>query len=182
MQRSPSRARVLPRAVLLVATLVVTGCVPEAGRRMQPPGGNDMSRPDDAANLKFSEVFVSPIGRLGLKPTEKLLGLEGERVRIAGYMVHQESRIPGRFLLTARPASVHESHYGLAEDLPPATVHVLCPGADPTYTPGRLEVVGRLRLGNREEPDGRVSVVRLELERLAEAVMTGNHPSSRSNS
>ena len=141
-----------------------------------------MSRPEEAPNLKFSEVFVTPIGRLGLKPTEKLLGLEGERVRIAGYMVHQESRIPGRFLLTARPASVHESHYGLAEDLPPATVHVLCPGADPTFTPGLLEVVGRLRLGNREEPDGRVSVVRLELERVVDAVATRNHPSSRSNS
>lgn len=122
--------------------------------------------PAGVSSLAFSDFFA-PIGRKGLEYSEKLRGLDGRRVRILGFMVAQEAPQPGRFLLAPRPLQLHQSEYGLADDLPAATLLVEAP-ADAErvlpFTPGPLLLTGTLRLGNREEPDGRVTTVRLVLD------------------
>src|SRR5688500_1490472 len=78
--------------------------------------------PRGVMELKFSEFFVSPVGPRGLAFTEKLLGLDGKRVRIAGYMVEQEKALPGVFLFCALPVQLHDHDSALADDLPAAVV------------------------------------------------------------
>ncbi len=126
--------------------------IPEA-----PPGVTD---------LRFADLF-GPIGSRGLVLTGKLRSLDGKRVRILGYMVAREQAPPGTFLLTPFPQTLHEYEYGLADDLPPATLFVTASGRgdrEVPYTPGLLLLTGTLSVGNREEPDGRVSLVRMTLD------------------
>ena len=63
--------------------------------------------------------------------------------------------------------TLHEDEYGFAEDSPAAILHVITQ-RNPTpivpFTPGLLLLTGTLSLGNREEPDGRLSSVRLALD------------------
>src|SRR5260221_6882287 len=64
--------------------------------------------PAGVTELKFDELFVSPIGERGLTLTEKLRNLDGQRVRILGYMVRQEAATPGKLLLAPFPVQVCE--------------------------------------------------------------------------
>jgi hypothetical protein len=118
-------------------------------------------------DLFFDEFFAMPVGPKGLEVSPRLQQLNGQRVRILGFMVKQTTPSPWTLLLAPVPASAHESHYGLAEDLPPTTVRVLLPrNHQPVtpYTPGLLLLTGRLEVGGRPEADGRHSVVRLHLD------------------
>ena len=117
--------------------------------------------------LKFTEFFVSPIGDRGLALTDKMRSLDGKRVRILGYMARQEQPAPGMFLFNAIPVRLNEEHYGLADDLPAATLFVSMPRNREQvvpHTPGLMLLTGTLSVGNREETDGRISTVRLALE------------------
>lgn len=121
---------------------------------------------EPAAEVRFDEIF-SPVGARGLEYSAKLRGLAGRRVSIRGYMVAREAAPSGTFLLAPVPVQLHEAEYGLADDLPPATVFVEAPawrGLTVPHRPGPLTVTGVLELGNREEPDGRISSVRLVLD------------------
>jgi len=123
------------------------------------------SLPKGVTELKFSEFFVSPIGPRGLELTDKLKALDGTRVRILGYMVAQDDAPPGSFLLTPVPVHLHDHDSALADDLPATTVHVSVPGAPAIgHTRQLLLLTGALSVGNRPEPDGRVSLVRLTLD------------------
>lgn len=121
--------------------------------------------PQGVTELDLGEIF-DPIGDRGPSYSEKVRALEGRPVRILGYMVGQDRPVPGTILLAPFPFRLHESEYGLAEDLPPALVHVLVPDRKDEvvpFTPGLLLLTGDLALGPREEPDGRISTVRLRL-------------------
>lgn len=123
--------------------------------------------PAGLTELKFSEFFVSPVGDRGLTLTDKLQSLDGKRVRILGYMAQQEKPVPGMFLFSAFPVRLNEEHYGLADDLPAATCFVSMPKNRDrvvTHTTQLMLLSGTLSVGNREEPDGRISTVRLALE------------------
>ena len=123
--------------------------------------------PAGVTELKFSELFVSPIGDRGLTFTEKLRSLDGKRVQILGYMARQEQPVPGMFLFSAIPVRLNEEHYGLADDLPAATMFVFMPTQRDQvvrHAPGLMRLTGTLNIGNREEADGRISSVRLKLE------------------
>ena len=123
--------------------------------------------PAGVTELKFNEFFVSPIGERGLTLTEKLRGLDGQRVRILGYMARQEAATPGKLLLAPLPVQVCEHDSEFADDLPPSTVHVFVPACRDQrlpYTARLLLLTGTLSVGNREEADGRISVVRLTLD------------------
>lgn len=117
--------------------------------------------------LKFSEFFAQPVGPRGLEYTEKLRRLNGHRVRILGYMVEQSQPAPRCLLLAPIPVKLHEDEWGFCEDLPAAVLHVfVAPGAPEVvpFTPGLLLLTGTLSVGNRVEPDQRVSTVRLQLD------------------
>lgn len=119
-------------------------------------------------DLKFGE-FYEPIGDYGLEYSQKISGLNGKRVRILGYMVQQDSPTPGVLLLAPIPVKLHEAEYGLADDLPPATMHVFVSSKREKivpFTPGLLLLTGVVSIGNRVERDGRTSTVRLTLDPL----------------
>lgn len=122
----------------------------------------------DTRVLRFEQFFRLPAGPRGLEPTPTLLEAAGKRVRIFGYMVLHDNPRPGSFLLTPLPLTLAERADGQADDLPAAmlTVHL---EADSTerpfpYIPGVLMLEGRLDVGQQDEPDGRRSFVRLQLE------------------
>jgi hypothetical protein len=121
--------------------------------------------PKGVVELKFSEFFVNPVGPRGLELTDTLKALDGKRVRILGYMVAQDQRPPGSFLLTPVPLHLHDHDSALADDLPATTVHVFVPD-EPAIgqTTQPLLLTGTLSVGSRPEPDGRVSIVRLTLD------------------
>jgi len=133
----------------------------------QPPGPAKLPPPSaGVTDLKFCDFF-EPIGARGLNYSPLLKSLDGHQVRILGYMVKQEITTPGLFLLAPVPVKLEEDEMGLADDLPAGVVHVLSPvppGSDSHHIPGPLVLTGTLRLGTREEADGRLSSVRLVLE------------------
>ena len=138
--------------------------------------------PAGVTDLKFSEFFVSPIGARGLTFTDKLRRLEGNRVRVLGYMVRQGKSSPGTFLLAPIPVQLDEDHYGLADDLPAATLYVSVAGHQEqmiSYTPRPMLLTGILSLGNREEPDGHISAVRLVLDAPVSGARTEFSPSEK---
>ena len=165
--------------ILLVIVLAVAFAVVEMQRAksatVQAQPGDDVKPTAEAVppssadvpELKFNEFFVSPIGDRGLRFTDKLRSLDGKRVRVLGYMARQEQPVPGMFLFNAIPVRLNEEHYGLADDLPAATLFVSLPkNRDQVvpHTPGLMFLTGTLSVGNREEADGRISTVRLALE------------------
>jgi hypothetical protein len=117
--------------------------------------------------LRFAEFYRQPIGPRGLEFSDILLRLDGQRVRVLGYMVNQSQPVPRCFLLSPVPVSLHEEEYGFAEDMPATILHVFTdPGMPETvpFTPGLVLLTGKLSIGNRAEPDGRISAVRLQLD------------------
>ncbi len=119
------------------------------------------------SDLQFRDFYRMPVGPKGLEPSAKLLALDGKRVRIVGFMVHQEQPITNRFLLTHLPVSMSEDEDGLADDLPPNIVFVHTQHASEQplkHLSGLLQFTGTLSLGAKEEIDGRVSTVRLLLD------------------
>jgi hypothetical protein len=163
--------------------------------------------PQGVEELKFAEFFKLPVGPLGLEMTERLKQLDGKRVRILGHMVKEdltpcnscpvtptkgnrprpawmEFVVPGRMMFTEHPAFVSHAHYGLADDLPPQTIFVTVPdqfGELVPFTPGPMLLTGVLSVGNKPEPDGRMSVVRLTLDPPATASATGGQYSPSAN-
>lgn len=119
-------------------------------------------------DLSFKEFFKLPAGPRGLEPTAKLTGLDGKRVRIAGYIVKQEQPSAGRFILAPMPVTLAEVADGPADDLPAAVLFVHLDAADSNHVvrfqTRPVILTGVLEIGAREEPNGRVSGVRLRLD------------------
>ena len=154
---------------LLVACVVV-GCVTGShatrATTKAPVARQTIPAPTaGVSELKFSEFFVNPVGRQGLTFTDKLIKLDGQRVRMLGYMVRREIGLPGQFLFAALPVQLHD--HDSSDDLPAALVHVsvpTCRDAAVPHAPGLMLLTGTLSVGPREEADGRMSVVRLALD------------------
>lgn len=119
--------------------------------------------------IQFHEFF-SKISVEGLEFSPKLKALDGKPVRLIGYMVQQEHMSPDHFFLAARPLKLCPDCGGLTT-LPYDVVRVNVVGAKSSvplrYISGRVTLTGILSLGNREEADGTVSLVRLTLNSLA---------------
>jgi hypothetical protein len=135
-----------------------------------------------ATDLPLSEVYGLPVGPKGLAPTPKLLSLNGKRVRLRGYMVHEEEPFAGRFLLAPVAVSMAERADGPADDLPPATVFVHLPEFASQklvkFSHEAISVEGRLDLGAKQETDDRISYLRLQMDDLR--VATARVPGGRS--
>jgi hypothetical protein len=126
---------------------------------------------DDALDLSFGEFFDLPVGPRGLVMTQTLRAADGRRVRISGYVVHEDvtaprsTLLPQRMLFAAYPVKLAELADGPADDLPPATLFVHGASRQIADAQGRIQLTGRLRLGRMEEYGGRVSWVRLEIDK-----------------
>jgi hypothetical protein len=122
--------------------------------------------PAGVTDLVFAEFF-GPIGDRGLEYSAKLRALDGQTVRLVGYMIREPDRAPGLFRLAAWPLAIDTKGPCATDNAPPSAVHVfVSAGASRLvpYRPGRLVLLGRLEIGPRVEADGRNSVVRLILE------------------
>lgn len=130
-------------------------------------GGQARAAPDAGpAVLRFTDLVVP--SRRGLEPSQRIRALAGQRVRMVGFMARMEEPPTGGFWLTAAPVTCDEEGGGTG-DLPPDAVFVEMPsaaGVAITWRPEPLEVVGTLSIGLRADADGRVSLVRLQLDRL----------------
>jgi hypothetical protein len=127
--------------------------------------------PADAAplaELRFQDFFTLPVGKQGLEMGPALRQADGKKVAITGYMVQQESSLPGQFMLTPRPVQMSEHADGDADDLPPAVLLVKLDASQSDWVVpharGLIQVRGVLRVGREEGRDGRVSWVQMQLD------------------
>lgn len=124
-----------------------------------------------ATRLEFREFFDPTINEL--QPSDKLRRLQGQRVRIIGFMAEMEHQPEGYFYLCARPVLCDESGGGIGE-LPIDAVRVVVrshKGSPLKFVAPPIEVTGILELGGQSagEPDS--WTVRV----LIENVSTGVH-------
>lgn len=122
--------------------------------------------PEGVAELRFDEFYKMPVGPRGLEPTERLLSLNGKRVRILGYMANIQLRGNRQMLLAPVPLKAQPLEYGQADDIPAKHVLVRVPGNAAErvpYTPGLLLLTGRLTVGGKSL-DGENAFVRLLLD------------------
>jgi len=153
-------------SLFLTAILIAVTSVWQVAAQTTTPPSNNTNRnySTPAASLEFREFFAP--SNLELKPSAKLLALNGKRVRLVGFMAQMEDAPPGAFYLCPRPVFCDEAGGGTA-DLPPNAVRVIVRSAKDksiAFTPQLLEVTGILEVGNRTEENGVVSAVRLILD------------------
>jgi hypothetical protein len=158
--------------------------------------------PEGVEELKFADFYKMPVGPRGLEMTERLKQLEGAKVRLSGYFVFEDWSscscpptsadaasnrrpampawmkhvVPGRAIFCPLPTSVNLDHYGLGDELPSQMAFLtIAPrfGQPVFFRPGFFTAIGVLELGNKAEPDGRVSHVRLKVENEADIAPVG---------
>lgn len=122
--------------------------------------------PQGVTNIKFHDFFKMPIGKRGLELNDKFLSLNGQRVRILGYMAKAESPTSGMFVLSSLPVQLGDEDESLSDDLPANSIFV---HTSPNkfvvpYITGLINLVGTLNIGSQLESDGHVSMARLILD------------------
>jgi len=170
---------------ILFAALSAAGAARAHGAGMQVPAPREIvvagplpALPAGVQDLRFADMFKTPVGPLGLEPTPTLLSLNGRRVRLVGYVANNALPQPGRMIVAPLPVTLGGEDEALADDMPATAVFVHLGGEDadvvvPNFQ-GLVQLQGRLEIGAQDEPDGRVSSLRLILDdststRLAEA-------------
>jgi hypothetical protein len=127
------------------------------------------------SKLTFDHLFVS--GPAGARVAPEVEALAGHRVSIVGHMVHMEEPLRAAFYLAPRPVEADESGGGTG-DLPPQSVRVEVPGlVKIPWVAGPVEVEGLLQVGRAEDADGRVSWLRVLVEKPAAGSETRKVPS-----
>jgi hypothetical protein len=168
------------KRLLTAAALASLGWLVCAAALATPPAGSPAG--PQPTELRFGEMFASPVGPRGLQPSAKLLALNGQAVRMLGYMAATELPMMGRLILTPLPASLGDEDEHLADDLPATAVfvHLSGPAAGQTVPnrAGLIRLQGRLALGPQGEADGHVSTVRLLLDAEHSAQLLAGAPES----
>ena len=149
-------------ALICMFPAFVTSATPQSDRAEKTKRSE---QPAEApVTLSFPEFFDPDNHEL--KPSAKLLSLNGKRVRLVGFMARMEKPPKGVFYLCSRPVFSDESGGGTG-DLPVDHVRVIMQSAKNKEIPHiarPIEVTGILEIGNREEDDGTVSAIRLLLD------------------
>jgi hypothetical protein len=117
-----------------------------------------------AEPLSFHEFFEPSAQEL--RPSARLLNLNGKRVRLIGYMAQMDDPPKGGFYLCGSPVFAAEGGAGTA-DLPPDAVLVVVKSAQGqalAHMPRLLEVTGVLDIGPLVDEGGRVSRIRILLD------------------
>ena len=111
----------------------------------------------------FSEFFA-PTPNI-LQPSEKLLRLQGQQVRIVGFMAQLEDAPTGAFYLCSRPIKCDEGGAGIG-DLPITSVLVIAPamkGKKIPFLARALDVTGMLEVGSDGRAESVTAPIRLIL-------------------
>jgi hypothetical protein len=124
--------------------------------------------PKGVTDLKFGEMFVLPVGPLGLEPSAKLRALDGQRVRLIGYMVHGDTTSAQGFLLSPLPVTAGDEDESLADDIPASAVLVRVADGKATALPnlaGLIHLTGVLHVGTtNDDASGRNAAASLDLD------------------
>lgn len=174
---------IVARSIALSAALIACAAVESAALAAQPatPASTpartpaalavhkDLGKPPaGVTDLKFHDIFKTPVGDKGLEPSATLLALDGKRVRMVGYMVYQQPEPRGMFLLSPLPAEISDEDEPLADDLPPSVVAVEIAGAanrPVPLLPGLIRISGVLHVGARTDTaSGRIGAVQIALD------------------
>jgi len=132
---------------MLKIILICAALLPCPAWTQSPPTPTEVASPS-ATPLDFREFFAGGEGEL--KPSAKLLGLAGRRVRLIGFMARMEEPPDGAFYLCPRPVVCDESGGGTG-DLPVEAVLVMVPSARGRKVPfvnRAVEVTGILSVGS----------------------------------
>jgi hypothetical protein len=78
-------------------------------------------------------------------------------------MAHQVTPVPGLLILSPIPVELGEADESLSDDLPPTVVFVHFDDRSVPYFRGVLQLTGTLSVGARDEADGHVSQVQLNV-------------------
>lgn len=124
--------------------------------------------PRGVADLKFGEMFTLPIGPQGLEPSARLRELDGQRVRLIGYMVYGEAPTSRSFLLSPLPVTAGDEDESLADDIPASAMLVRVGDGKPAPLPhlaGLIRLTGVLHVGTTSDDDsGRNVAASLDLD------------------
>jgi hypothetical protein len=120
--------------------------------------------PSPAVPLSFKQFFTATDREL--KPSQKLLTLNGRRVRMEGFIAELEEAPKGAFYLCPHPVTCDEGGAGTG-DLPPETVLVIVRSAG-KHTVGAIkrpvQVTGVLEISSKPDSEGRTAPIRLYLD------------------
>lgn len=132
--------------------------------------------PAGVEELSFQEFYKMPVGPRGLEPSDKLLSLNGKRVRIAGFMGEMERANKRHVIFSPVPLKPQPEEYGLCDDIPGIHVLVTVPGnPDETvpFNPQPLLLTGILSVGVYSH-EGETSFVRMLLDPPSEKQPSAN--------
>lgn len=124
------------------------------------------------APLELTEIYVTPVGPMGFELTEKARLLADRKVRVKGFMVRYPHPDPKLFIFSSAPMFLDFGEYRLADSLPPHAIHVITEvpeGKAYNYYKPEIILLGTIEYGPRTELDGRVSHIRLHLDKALDA-------------
>ena len=121
------------------------------------------------APLSLADFYKRPVGPRGLEATANLLSLQGQRVRLTGFVAHApEAPQDYPIILAPVPITLTDEDEALADDLPASVAYIHGAGAAVADAMrrcrGPVQAIGVLAIGPLREADARVSYVRLRLE------------------
>jgi hypothetical protein len=160
------------RIVVIVSVVIAIVCI-------SPIQTNAFQQTNEVTPLSFKEFFEDAKGPI--QPSRKLIGLNGKRVSLVGFMAQMEIAPLGAFYLCPRPVVCDEEGGGTA-DLPPESVLVIMrsqKGQTVSFIPNALEVTGILEVGAQTSTDGSISYFRLILD--GSATVNGSSKQERPN-
>jgi len=121
----------------------------------------------DAPILNFGDLLQQPIGPQGLVIAPTAKRMQGQSVRMRGFMVKSEEDAIGQFYFAPVPIQMSEHADGPANDLPASTVLVRLDSSQANWAiphkAGPIVLEGTLQLGRHEDSDGIVSWFQLQL-------------------
>lgn len=141
----------------------------------KPAIGSPLSSEQISAYEPFdcADVFAIPAGPKGLEYSARATSLKGKKIRVTGFMVKHYNTDPTVFLFSETPRLYNEREEGLADSLPPGTLHVIVQvreGDAPAWRREKMTLYGTMELGGRQEQSGRISHVRLKCDAITNAL------------
>ncbi len=125
--------------------------------------------PQGTQELKFQDMFRMPVGPNGIESSERLSSLDGQRVRMVGFMVRSSQPRSSAFILAPMPVEISDEDEAEADDIPFSAVLVKLPAPFAQPIPnldGLMQVSGVLRVVNIVDADSsRSFAVSIELDR-----------------
>jgi hypothetical protein len=117
--------------------------------------------------LNFGDLVHHPIGPHGLEISANAKNMQGQNIRLRGFMVKSEEDAIGQFYLAPVPLQTSEHADGPANDLPASAVLVKLDPSQANWAvshkAGALVLEGTLLVGRHEDAQGTVSWFQLQL-------------------